>query len=49
MKLVNYFAKIFTIVIKKLFPSKSFARDAISHCQDSMKGKLVTAVDELKG
>ena len=46
---VNYFAKVFIIVIKKSFPSKAFARDAISHCGDSIEGKLVTAVDELKG
>jgi hypothetical protein len=25
------------------------ARDAISHCGDSIEGKLLTAVDELKG
>ena len=33
---------------KKLFPSKSLAEDAISHCGDSIEGKVVTAVDELK-
>ena len=44
----NYFAKVFTHVNKKLFPSKSFAKDAISHCGDSIESKVVTAVDELK-
>ena len=44
----NYFAKVFTHVNKKLFPSKSLAKDAISHCGDSIEGKVVTAVDELK-
>ena len=34
--------------MKKLFPGKSFAKDAISHRGDSIEGKLVTAVDELK-
>jgi hypothetical protein len=33
---------------KKLFPSKSLAKDAISHCGDSIEGKVVTALDELK-
>jgi hypothetical protein len=46
---VNYFTKGFIIVIKKPFPSKAVARYAISHCGDSIEGKLVTAVDELKG
>jgi S-ribosylhomocysteine lyase LuxS involved in autoinducer biosynthesis len=44
----NYFAKVFTHVNNKLFPSKSLAKDAISHCGDSIEGKVVTAVDELK-
>ena len=44
----NYFAKVFTHVNKKLFPSKSLAKDVISHCGDSIEGKVVTAVDELK-
>ena len=34
--------------MKKLFAGKSFAKDAISHRGDSIEGKLVTAVDELK-
>jgi hypothetical protein len=46
---VNYFTKVFIIVIKKPFPSKADARYAISHCGDSIEGKLVIAVDELKG
>jgi hypothetical protein len=46
---VNYFTNIFIIVIKKPFPSKAVARYAISHFWDSIEGKLVTAVDELKG
>ena len=46
---VNYFNKVFTNAIKKLFPSNSFAKDAIFHCGDFIKSKLVTAVDELKG
>ena len=46
---VNYFTKVFIIVIKKPFPSKAVARYAISHCGDSIEGKLVTVVDELKG
>ena len=46
---VNYFTKVFIIVIKKPFPSKAVARYAISHCGDSIEGKLVIAVDELKG
>ena len=33
---------------KKLFPSKSLANDAISHCGDSIEVKVATAVDELK-
>ena len=36
-------------VIKKPFPSKAVARYAISHCGDSIEGKLVINVDELKG
>ena len=32
------------IIIKNLFPSKSFGKDAIFHCE----GKSVTIVDELK-
>ena len=44
-----YFTKVFIIVIKKPFPSKAVARYAISHCGDSIEGKHVTAVDELKG
>ena len=36
------------IIIKNLFPSKSFAKDAIFHCEDSIEGKRVTIVDELK-
>jgi hypothetical protein len=35
-------------VNKKLFSSKSLAKDAISHCGDSIEGKVVTALDELK-
>ena len=35
-------------VMEKLFPGKSLAKDAISHCGDSSEVKLVTAVDELK-
>jgi hypothetical protein len=27
---------------------KSFSKDAISHCRDSIEGRLVTGVDELK-
>jgi hypothetical protein len=46
---VNYFSKVFIIVIMKPFPSKAVARYAISHCGDSIEGKLVTADDELKG
>jgi len=46
---VNYFVKVFTNVMKKLFPSKSLDKETISHCGDSIEGKLVTAVDELKG
>jgi hypothetical protein len=42
---VNYFNKVFNIVIKKPFPSKAVARYAISPCGDSIEGKLVTAVD----
>jgi hypothetical protein len=38
-------SKLLLIVIKKTFPSQAFARDAISHCGDSIE----TAVDELKG
>ena len=45
---VNYFTKVFIIVIKKPFPSKAVARYAISHCGDSIEGKPVTADDELK-
>ena len=41
---VNNFSKVYIIVIKKPFPCKAFARDAISHCGDSIE----TAVDELK-
>jgi hypothetical protein len=41
---VNNFSKVYIIVIKKPFPSKAFARDAIFHCGDSIE----TAVDELK-
>ena len=37
------------IIIKNLFPSKSFAKDAIFHCEDSIEVKCVTAVNELKG
>ena len=48
VKPANYFVEFFAIVIKKLFTSKSFTRDAISHDRDSIEGKLVTAVDELK-
>jgi hypothetical protein len=44
----NYFAKFFTHINMKLFPSKSLANNAISHCGDSIEGKVVTAVDELK-
>jgi hypothetical protein len=40
--------EFFAIVIKKLFTSKSFTRDANSHDRDSIEGKLVSAVDELK-
>ena len=47
MEPVNYFVKVFTNVMKKLFPSKSLAKDTISG--DSIEGKLVTAVNELKG
>jgi hypothetical protein len=46
---VNYFAKVFTNVMKKFFPSKSFAKDTFSHSEDSIEAKLVTAVEELKG
>jgi hypothetical protein len=46
---VNYFTKVLIIAIKKPFPSKADARCAISHCGDSMEGKLVIAVDELNG
>ena len=49
VKPANYFVEFFTIVIKKLFTSKSFTRDAISQDRDSIEGKLVTVVDELKG
>jgi hypothetical protein len=35
--------------MKKLLPCKSFAKDTISHCGDSIEGKLMTAVDELIG
>ena len=42
---VNYFNKVFNSVIKKPFPSKAVARYAISHCGDSIEGKLVTPVD----
>jgi hypothetical protein len=48
VKPANYFVEFFAIVIKKLFTSKSFTRDAISHNLDSIEGKLVTAVHELK-
>ena len=34
--------------MEKLFPGKSLAKYAISHCGDSSEVKLVTAVDELK-
>jgi hypothetical protein len=44
----NYFAKVFNHVNKKLLPSTSLAKDAISHCGDSIEGKVVIAVDELK-
>jgi hypothetical protein len=44
----NYLAKVFTHVNRKLFLSKSLAKDAISHCGDSIEGKVVTAADELK-
>jgi hypothetical protein len=44
---VNYFVKVFTNVMKKLFPSKSLSMDTISG--ESIDGKLVTAVNELKG
>jgi hypothetical protein len=44
----NYFAKVFTHVNKKLFPRKLLAKDAISHCGDSIEDKVMTAVDELK-
>ena len=43
------FAKVFNNVMKKLFPGKSLAKDAISHCGFSIEVKLVTAVDEFKG
>ena len=36
------------IFIKNLFPSKSFTKDAIFHCEDYIEGKRVTIVDELK-
>ena len=36
------------IIIKNLFPSKSFTKDAIFHCEDYIEGKRVTIVDELK-
>jgi hypothetical protein len=41
---VNYFVKVFTNVMKKLFPSKLLAKETISHCGDSIEGKLVTDV-----
>ena len=34
--------------MKKLFPGNPLAKNAISHCGDTIEGKLVTAVDELK-
>ena len=34
--------------MKKLFLGKSLAKNATSHCEDSIEGKLVTAVVELK-
>jgi hypothetical protein len=37
---VNHFLKVFTIVIKKLFPSKSISKDAISHYGDSIEGAV---------
>ena len=43
----NYFVKVVTNVMKKLFPSKSLAKDNISGA--STEGKLVTADNELKG
>ena len=46
---VNYFANVFILVIKKPFPRKALARDAISHNGDSMEGIFVIAFDELKG
>ena len=48
VKPANYFVEFFAIVIKKLFTSKLFTRDAIFYDRDSIEGKLVTAVDELK-
>ena len=39
---------VFTNVMKKLFPSKSLAKNATSHFEDSIEGKLVTPVVELK-
>jgi hypothetical protein len=48
VKPANNFVKFFAIVIKKLFTSKSFTWDAISHNRDYIEGKLVTAVDKLK-
>ena len=42
---VKYFAN----VMKKLFPSKAFANNTISHFGDSIEGKRVTAVNELNG
>ena len=42
---LNYLAKVFTNVMKELFPSKSFAEETISHCGDSIEGKLVTVVE----
>ena len=49
VKPANYFVEFFAIVIKKLFTSKLFTRDVIFYDRDSIEGKLVTAVDELKG
>jgi hypothetical protein len=48
VKPANYFVEFFATVINKLFTSKSFTRDAISHDRDSIEGKLMTAVDDLK-
>ena len=44
----NYLAKVFNIVIQNTFPSKAVARYIISQCGDTIEGKLVTGIDELK-